>query len=365
VTSELNSIKDKLLSEIAPEAIVIIDFKGVILYINQSFERLFGYSPAEAIGKSIAIIQPPELMAHHVRGLERYLHTGERKLDWNSTRTRGRHQSGREFSIEISFSHVKLKGTDFFAAFIRDISEIVAQESKIKEQHQTLIQKNTELDNFTYRISHDLRAPLLSILGLVNVYKICNTPEEQLDVVNKIEKSVKKLDLFIREVIHISKNDWIAIAPEKIDFASLFSEVKEELRYLESERKIDVYSEIKDQSAAYFEGDRYRLKIVLTNLVGNAIKYYHRHQTQPFVRVSIARIADSIVLRVEDNGIGMSQSVMDNIFNMFYRGTDLSEGSGLGLYIVKEMVNKMKGEISVSSQIEKGSTFTVSIPSHA
>lgn len=365
MTSELNSIKDKLLSEIAPEAIVIIDFKGVILYINQSFERLFGYSSAEAIGKSIAIIQPPELMAHHVRGLERYLHTGERNLDWNSTRTRGRHQSGREFSIEISFSHVKLKRTDFFAAFIRDISEIVAQESKIKDQHQTLIQKNTELDNFTYRISHDLRAPLLSILGLVNVYKICNTPEEQLDVVNKIEKSVKKLDLFIREVIDISKNDRIAITPEKIDFALLFNEVKEELRYLESDRKIDVYSEIKDQSAAYFEGDRYRLKIVLTNLVGNAIKYYHRHQAQPFVRVSIARIADSIVLRVEDNGIGMSQSVMDNIFNMFYRGTDLSEGSGLGLYIVKEMVNKMKGEISVSSQIEKGSTFTVSIPSHA
>lgn len=238
MTSELNSIKDKLLSEIAPEAIVIIDFKGVILYINQSFERLFGYSSAEAIGKSIAIIHL-ELMAHHVRGLERYLHTGERKLDWHSTRTRGRHQSGREFSIEISFSHVKLKGTDFFAAFIRDISEIVAQESKIKEQHQTLIQKNTELDNFTYRISHDLRAPLLSILGLVNVYKICNTPEEQLDVVNKIEKSVKKLDLFIREVIDISKNDRIAIAPEKIDFASLFNEVKEELRYLESEQKID------------------------------------------------------------------------------------------------------------------------------
>jgi PAS domain S-box-containing protein len=365
VTAELNSIKDKLLSEIAPEGIVIIDCNGKILYVNQSFERLFGYSSSEAIGKGIHIIQPPDLMAHHVRGLDRYLHTGERKLDWHSTRTRGRHQSGREFSIEISFSHVKLQGSDFFAAFIRDISEIVTQENKIKEQHQTLVQKNAELDNFTYRISHDLRAPLLSILGLVNVYKICTTPAEQIDVVNKIEKSVKKLDLFIREVIDISKNDRLTVAPEKIDFAQLVDEVKEELRYMESERKINVYTEIKKQNAANFEGDRYRLKIVLTNLVGNAIKYFHRHQTKPFVRVSIDCTADSIVLQVEDNGIGMSQSVMENIFNMFYRGTDLSEGSGLGLYIVKEMVNKMKGDISVSSEMEKGSTFTISIPSQA
>lgn len=362
MTAEFNTIKDKLLSEIAPEGIVIIDNKGKIIYINQSFERLFGYSAADAVGQSISIIQPADLVAHHNRGLDRYLASGERKLDWQSTRTRGRHQSGREFSIEISFSHVKLNEVDYFAAFIRDITEIVAQENQIKEQHRVLAQKNAELDNFTYRISHDLRAPLLSVLGLVNVYKVCNTPEEQLDVVNKIEKSVKKLDNFIREVIDISKNDRLNLAPETIDFTQLVNEVKEELRYMESEGKIDIITHIEDADAAHFLGDRYRLKIILTNLVSNAIKYYNRHQAQPEVRVSIASSDTGIVLRVADNGIGMSQAVIDNIFTMFYRGTDISDGSGLGLYIVKETVNKMKGEIAVSSQLEKGSTFTVRIP---
>lgn len=362
MTANLNFIKDKLLSEIAPEGIVIIDSTGKILYINESFERLFGYSSSEAIGKGITIIQPPDLTAHHVRGFDRYLDTRERKLDWNSTRTRGRHQSGREFAIEISFSHVTLQGTDFFAAFIHDISEIIVQENKIKAQHQMLVQKNAELDNFAYRISHDLRAPLLSILGLVNVYKFCTTREDQIDVVNKIEKSVKKLDLFIREVIDISKNDRLTITPEKIDFLQLLNEIKEELRYLENERKIEIQSEIASDSVAHFHGDRYRLKIVLTNLIGNAIKYYHRNQENPFVRVSIAPVSGGVSLQVEDNGIGMSQQVMDNIFNMFYRGTDVSDGSGLGLYIAKEMVSKMNGEISVSSQVEIGTVFTVQIP---
>jgi signal transduction histidine kinase len=113
---------------------------------------------------------------------------------------------------------------------------------------------------------------------------------------------------------------------------------------------------------AHFHGDRYRLKIVLTNLIGNAIKYYHRNQENPFVRVSIAPVSGGVSLQVEDNGIGMSQQVMDNIFNMFYRGTDVSDGSGLGLYIAKEMVSKMNGEISVSSQVEIGTVFTVQIP---
>lgn len=356
----LEEIKDKLLSEVAPESILIIDSTGKILYVNAAFEHLFGYSHDEAIGGDISIIQPKELAGLHVIGLNRYLKTRVKKLDWQSTRTRGVSKNKVEFPIDIRFSHVRVDDTDYFAAFIKDITSIVAQERQISFQNEELKKKNQELDNFAYRVSHDLRAPLSSVLGLVNVYRLSPDREQQDFIINNIEKSIKKLDLFIKEIIDLSKNERIEPTFQEISLGDLFQEVFEDLRYMDAFENIEMRVNVLVNAPILIDG--FRLKMICMNLISNAIRYHNRFIDKPYVSLTAERTGNSLHLKISDNGIGMSNETRQKIFDMYYRGSDLSNGSGLGMYIVKEMVTRLGGHIAIESELGKGSSIEITFP---
>jgi signal transduction histidine kinase/ligand-binding sensor domain-containing protein len=227
------------------------------------------------------------------------------------------------------------------------------------EQHNAELRKlNNELDRFVYSTSHDLRAPLASILGLINLSRL--EKENREEYLNLIEKSVRKLDEFISEIIDYSRNARLEIEPVHIDFQTIVASILEDLEYLEE--NVSVKKNISISGSGQYFNDKTRLRIILSNLISNAIKYRNTWITDPRVNITISYNTRQAVLMVEDNGIGIVPDQLENIFKMFHRGSEQSKGSGLGLYIVKETVDKLGGTVTVKSKVGEGTAFEVIIP---
>jgi signal transduction histidine kinase/ligand-binding sensor domain-containing protein len=217
---------------------------------------------------------------------------------------------------------------------------------------------NEQLDNFVYSTSHDLRAPLTSIMGLINLSRL--EAENRPEYINLIEKSVKKMDEFINEITDFSRNARLSIEAVEINFNKLIQETFEHLAFLDINNKIEKTVIVEGSSPFY--SDKLRLAIILNNLVTNAIKYSNANQPKPRIEVHVHIDPSRVIIRISDNGIGIRQAQLGQIFDMFYRGSEQSQGSGLGLYIVKETIHKLSGEIKVNSEFGMGSTFEVRLP---
>ena len=242
----------------------------------------------------------------------------------------------------------------------RVMSDMGDVERKLNQQNLELEQTNKELDRFVYSVSHDLSAPLKSILGLVNIGKISGSREDQFSYFGKIETSVKKLEVFIKEVLDYSKNKRLESVKEQIKLQELCTEILDNLRYIDEFKNVKV--DLNDLSGQEINNDRMRLKIILNNILTNAIKYQKKTPGhQPLIKVSSVKKANRVLINIQDNGEGIHPDVKNKIFNMFFRGHQNSNGSGLGLYIAKEAAERMGGNISVESEYGEGTTFTLEL----
>jgi signal transduction histidine kinase len=234
----------------------------------------------------------------------------------------------------------------------------LAEEVKGKNIH--LEKTNAELDRFLYSTSHDLRSPLSSIKGLVNIARMETSDEKIQRYFTMMVDRVDKLDFFIKDIIDYSKNARTDIHREPVDFHSLLSEVTENLKYIEGAESIHFQTQVSIPHAV--QADKSRLSVVLNNLMANAIKYHDPYKEKQWIDVQVSNSNGTIKLKVSDNGSGIDPEHHSKIFDMFYRGTFQSKGSGLGLYIVKETVSKMKGTIHVESTPGKGTSFLITLP---
>jgi signal transduction histidine kinase len=232
-------------------------------------------------------------------------------------------------------------------------------EAKLQGSNQELSKRNTELDNFVYSVSHDLRAPIASVLGLINLAKqdVDGTMKDvYLDMINK---SAAQQDHFIREILDQSRNSRLGIKREAVFFEPIIEETFDQLRYstaagLAVERVVT----IKQDTPFYC--DRWRLKVILNNIISNAIRY--RNGKDPVIKVSIEVDRQCARLEIEDNGKGIEKEHLGSVCKMFYRATDDGAGSGLGLYIVKETIDKLNGSINIDSEVGRGTMVKLNIP---
>ena len=251
----------------------------------------------------------------------------------------------------------KIKGV---SVFIEDITQLKNSQFKLIEKNRDLQKVNNELDSFVYRVSHDLRAPLTSILGLISLMKIENNPEKISEYITLQEKSILKLDMFIKEIINLSRNSRLGITVSKIDFDELLNEIFEGQHFTKTAERVERIYDI--EAGLAFYTDRQRLSIILNNLISNSLKYSNSNQEDPFVKVKVFSENDECIIEVSDNGIGIADIYLPKIFEMFFRASQDFAGSGLGLYIVKETVEKLKGKIKVKSKMRQGSSFKVTLP---
>lgn len=219
---------------------------------------------------------------------------------------------------------------------------------------------NAELDRFLYSTSHDLRSPLSSIKGLVNIARMETRDEKLHGYFSMMIDRVDKLDFFIKDIIDYSKNARTDVRSEPVDFSVLLDEVRDNLKYIEGAEDIQFRTNV--TLGHPVNADRNRLSVILNNLMANAIKYHDPTKERRWIDVHVTNSNNSIKLKVSDNGMGIEPEHHNRIFDMFYRGTLHSKGSGLGLYIVKETVAKMEGTIAVESSPGSGSSFFITLP---
>lgn len=241
--------------------------------------------------------------------------------------------------------------------------KLIQQKKELEKANGQLIKTNSELDRFVYSLSHDISAPLKSIKGLINLSRIENSPEHSALYLSKIDTSIKRLEFFIAEVLDYSRTNRKELLSEKIHLETVVGELIEDFKYLENFNKIKFRF---DFDTAYISSDKFLLKVILSNLISNAIKYQKiGKEHEPFINISSSKDGRLTKIKIEDNGEGIAPQSQEKIFEMFYRGSSTSTGSGLGLYILKEAIEKLNGTIEMSSELGKGSSFVISIPSSA
>jgi signal transduction histidine kinase len=255
----------------------------------------------------------------------------------------------------------------FSAITGRVISDVTLVERRVVNQlyelemaNKELEITNKELDHFAYSVSHDLSAPLKSILGLVNISKLNTSPEDHKVYFSKIEFSVKKLDSFIHEILDYSRNKRQTLVIEPVNIKALCAETIENLSYTEGLSNVTI-----DMSLLHdyvLQSDKARLKMIINNILTNAIKYQkHLPGNKGQIKIYSTSKTTGLLLHVEDNGEGMTPEVVQKLFAMFFRGTQKSKGSGLGLYIAKEAAGKIDSYITVKSVYGEGSVFTIDL----
>jgi signal transduction histidine kinase len=252
-----------------------------------------------------------------------------------------------------------------FKKYSRRHIELAYNEARLTEselQKDALMKANNELDKFVYSVSHDLRAPLSSMKGVIEISEDITEDELLLEHFSRLKGSINKLDEFIKDILEYSRNSRLKVKHQQIDFKSMLADITDNLRFMSSnnDNQVDITTLIKGDSVFY--SDKSRISIILNNLISNAIRYQNPDIKNPFVKVSIEISDAEATIIVEDNGIGISEEHQTKVFEMFYRVSENSVGSGLGLYLVKEIIDKLGGKIKITSGINKGTSFCISIP---
>lgn len=238
-------------------------------------------------------------------------------------------------------------------------SNLIEQKSQVEKTNEKLSQANHEMDRFVYSVSHDISSPLKSIKGLIAISRLDNEKENP-SYLNHIEMSVQKLEDFVSEVLEHSRTSRKEVQLEDMNIKELIDDLTDNLKYLENFNTIKFTLDLKDPS---FKADKFLIRVALSNLLSNAIKYQRRRigLTQE-IKITSWQQDGHMHIRISDNGEGISDPYKDKIFEMFYRGTTNSTGSGLGLYIAKEAAEKLKGTIDFTTEYGVGSEFTIKIP---
>lgn len=338
----------RALVEKSNDIIIITGRDYRIKYITGSVKKLLGISPEEALGCSLfdfIEIGKADSLKSFAQNED---HAEDRFSEVCLTTTKGEE---RYFDVTIS----NLLDNNKVNGLVLNLHDITVR----KLTEKKLLKANNELDHFIYKTSHDLRAPLLSAIGLVQLAE--QDPErDEYDYLGLIRQSLIKLDNFIEDINSFYRNEKLAVQKENVNVVKIINEEIDNLKQGDSSVRIDINKNITQISSLFT--DSLRIRTIITNVLSNAIKYRDPSKSTSYVNIDIQVTPDTCIIQVEDNGIGIREEYLDNIFDIFYRADENAKGSGLGLYIVKDTVDKLNGQIEVSSQYGKGTAFTISIP---
>jgi len=254
----------------------------------------------------------------------------------------------------------QVKGVAFFS---KDISSRLKAEKQLKTQNEMLKKVNKELDSFVYSASHDLKAPLASVLGLINLVREETDLKSRLKLYGMMERSIIRLDTFIKDIIDYSRNERTEIKHTSIDLKKMIKNIFTDMKYLDGVNQIKKNIDVEEQSS--FKSDALRVRIAVRNLISNAIKYgCSEDAKQKQIDVYVVINQNEATIKIKDFGPGIPEKHHPHIYEMFYKAHEKSSGTGLGLYIVKETVEKLQGGITFESKKNKGTTFTLNFPNN-
>ncbi|MCV9387646.1 sensor histidine kinase [Reichenbachiella ulvae] len=323
------------------------------LYVSPSVKSLVGFEPHEMEGKTPYEFFHPDfiqlLERDHQRSAEGKSEGPPPQMDvmlvtktgekiWASVHSEPLFDEKGEVALIISSS--------------RDIS-------KRKLAEQDLMLKNTELNAFSYRISHDLRSPLTSIMGLINLIVHEDNIEKIKEYTGIISSRVDAMDRLIHSIMDYARNMNNRKVIEEVELKELLDSIKRDYRFHPNYGILKVRCEVEESLSV--RQDPERLKIIFNCLLSNAYNFLDRNKEESTLDIRLAIKEGELSIEFDDNGIGIKEEIQPQVFDMFYRGTSLSQGAGLGLYLLKQTAKKLDGQVGFTSQEGQGSSFRVQV----
>ncbi len=330
-------------------------YQGTVMMANEATEALLGYKQINVIGSD---------------GGNFFMNEADRKKLQGELKRNGRAQfvevvlktaDKKPITCLVSCEIIYLKGEIALLSSIFDITERKQYEEELLGKNKELKKTNTELDKFVYSTSHDLRAPLLSVLGLIDLCEEGVAADETLSKAHQMMRtSIHRLDNTIKGILDYSRNSRLEPVPEKLMAKAIITECIENIKHMKEAKQVDFMIDVAE--GGDFWADKMRFTSIVNNLITNAVKYQRENEQQKKVHIMFTCSTQQAQLKVADNGEGIPADKMDKLFGMFVRLSTNSSGSGLGLYMSKEMAEKMGGHIDAASEKDKGTTFTVTLP---
>lgn len=257
--------------------------------------------------------------------------------------------------VSISALEVEANEESYYNIVFRDISEF-------KDNLLELQRLNFELDNFVYHASHDIRSPLRSLMGLIDILKTESNPTEIRKIIEMISGSINRLDKFVVDLLAMSRENRTSepdIVP--INFMVEVNNSITNFHHVYTTKNLEIRTKIIQWFP--FHSDLTKIRIILNNIISNAIKYRKTSDEESsYINIEIESFENEAIIKIEDNGEGIPKDKLEKIFEMFYRASENSEGSGLGMYIVKNVIKKLDAKIDVQSTKEVGTEFKIIVP---
>lgn len=331
----------------------LVTFK--FLDVNKMAILQYGYSREEFLAMTALDIRPNDEKIDFIKSSD----TSEiNQSNYNRGKWHHVRKDGTIITVEIIAHDISYEGTPARLILANDISDRTKAEINLEKRNIELIKTNSELDRFVYSVSHDLRSPLTSILGVLSFIETESQETETLKHAELIRSSINRLDDFIKNILDYSRNNRTGIKAEQLPLNEMVLDVVDSLQSIKEAKGIRYEIEIKELQPFYT--DRLRFITIVKNLISNAITYHKKEERDRFVKISGYSDHENLYLSIVDNGIGIAPEYHQRIFEMFFRLSG-NEGSGIGLYIVKDAIEILQGSIEVQSEKGSGTTFNITL----
>jgi two-component system sensor kinase FixL len=360
-----SEMRFRSLAQSAIDAIVSMSSEDKIIFWNRGAELMFGYSEEEVIGQPVSMIIPEALREAHRAGVHRYLATGERKIIGKTVELEGLTKDGIQFPLELSLSTWNTAEGTFFTGMIRDVTRRKEAETALEQRTVEARQRNEELESLIQMVAHDLKSPVVTIVGLVRLLKGSMAKmalgDRSEQILNQLSATSEGVERFLKDLLDGLVSEHTKPEQEEVRLDEVVNEVIHQHQQLIDQRKI--YIDLDITSAMPVVGDRHRIRQVVDNLVRNAVKHMGE-TTHPVIRIEVRSDQDYVVTKVSDNGVGIPAQFLDKIFDRFFRvsKSGIQGGTGLGLSIARKIVESHGGRIWVESEEGKGATFVFELP---
>jgi len=358
--------KFRSVAQSAIDAIISVDANDKIIFWNQGATNIFGFAEEEMLGSPVTILIPERYRDAHRSGIERFLSTKQPVLIGKVAELQALRKGGTEFPIELALSTWSTKNGTFFTGIIRDISSRTEARRALEQRTEEARQRTGELESLIQMVAHDLKSPVISIVGLVRGLRgHCRSlpPDEKRDqILDQLTRAGETMEKFLKELL----DGLVAEHSEPVrDRVLVDQAVQESVRQLHQtiqERGIDIQLEI---AADLFPiwGDQHRIRQVIDNILANAVRHMG-DGPDPTIKIEVLNHHESVLTRISDNGVGIPPEFLGKIFDRFFRVPrfDGKTGTGLGLSIAKKIVESHGGQIWVESEEGRGTTFSFTLP---
>ncbi|HTH56336.1 MAG TPA: PAS domain-containing sensor histidine kinase [Cyclobacteriaceae bacterium] len=337
------------LFEDSASIVLITDGEFNIRYCSSSVQALLGIDPLSVVGKNAFEFTPPEVRDQWKGSLVNVEKSARTEICLKN-------QNNECVYFDVSVAN-RIASHD-----IRGLVIMLHDVTLRKRKAIQLQKENEHLDQFIFKTTHDLRSPIHSALGLLNLLE--KAPEKERGLYLEMTRNTLfKLETLIEEVNHLYKVDKMAVKREQIDLRNIIEGEVSVLKNYPNGRNVNFEWNYSEDTILF--SDVLRVRTIVSNLLSNAVKYSDPTKETSFVRIDAKTNYQWLIITITDNGIGIAEENIGHIFEIFYRATNKGSGTGLGLHIVKDTIGRLNGTIEVKSKLGQGTQFKVSLPNLA